>query len=163
MIKQKFQPMQKNSILQLVSGGTEYLIGTEVKSKNTISPHSKIQGIKYINLKDTIYGFGRLEKNWDSFNADAISNISINTAIEALDHLNLKGYLNIDFIVYAFPMRDGGIQFEIEGENISAEIEISPEGIPTFILFNNGGDIIEKERVFELLEISTLLEVAQNG
>ena len=58
-------------------------------------------------------------------------------------------------------MRDGGIQFEFDGEHICAELEINPNGNSTFILFDDDGTIIEKEQLFESSELSTLLEEAQ--
>jgi hypothetical protein len=58
-------------------------------------------------------------------------------------------------------MRYGGIQFEFDGKYICAELEISPNGEVTFILFDNDGDIVEEDKVFELSEIPTLLEDAQ--
>ena len=58
-------------------------------------------------------------------------------------------------------MRDGGIQFEFDGENICAELEINHNGDSTFILFDDDDNIIVKGQLFELSELSTLLEEAQ--
>ena len=78
-----------------------------------------------------------------------------------MNHLNTKGQLTNYFAVNVFPMRDGGIQFEFDGENICAELEINQNGDSTFILFDDDGNIIDKGLLFELSELSTLLEEAQ--
>lgn len=58
-------------------------------------------------------------------------------------------------------MRDGGIQFEFDGKNICAELEINPNGDSTFILFDDERNIVDKGQLFELSELTTLLEEAQ--
>lgn len=122
---------------------------------------SKLQGIKYFYLADIVKGFSNLKPNWDSYNADSISNDSIELALETLNHLNSQGLLSNGFSVNVFPMRDGGIQFEFDGENICAELEINQNGDSTFILYADDGNIIGKGQLFELSELSTLLEEAQ--
>ncbi len=69
-------------------------------------------------LNKTILSFLDLEKNWDTYDAEKTTIQSIESAIILLESLS-----NIIFItqVNVFPMRDGGIQFDI-GE--FKEIEI---------------------------------------
>jgi hypothetical protein len=162
VISQKFQPSKNELILGFVSGSTASVFEDSENITNTYRPESsKIQGIKYFHYADTINGFSKLQHNWDSYNADVISKNAIETAIETLNHLNNKGQLTNGFIVNIFPMRDGGIQFEFDGENICAELEINPNGDSTFILFDDEGNIIDKGQLFELSELTTLLEEAQ--
>jgi hypothetical protein len=116
---------------------------------------------EYSNLSEKISGFSNLHSNWDSYNAEIISNAAIKAAKEILDHLNINGLLTSDIEINVFPMRDGGIQFEFDGEHICAELEINPNGDSTFILFDDDGNIIDKGHLFELSELSTLLEDAQ--
>ncbi len=161
-ISQKFQTSKDELILSFVSGST--LSSFEEKgniSSTSRAESSKIIGIKYFHFADTIKGFSNLQHNWDSYNADVVSKKAIYTAIEALNHLNSKGQLTNCFTVNVFPMRDGGIQFEFDGENICAELEINPNGDSTLILFDDDGNIIEKGQLFELSELSTILEEAQ--
>lgn len=161
VIKQKFQSSSNELILSFVSGSTVSVFEDSERITNTFIPHSKIQGMKYFQYADTIYGFSHLKKNWDSYDADTISQIAIDTAIETLNHLHSKGLLTNRFTVNVFPMRDGGIQFEFDGKYICAELEINPNGEATFILFDDEGDIVETEQIFELSEVPTLLEEAQ--
>lgn len=161
-ISQKFQPLDNELILGFVSGSTVSVLEDSENITNTYRPESlKLQGIKYFNYADTIYGFSNLQCNWDSYNADVVSKNAIGTAIEILNHLNSKGQLTNGFIVNVFPMRDGGIQYEFDGENICAEIEIDQHGYSTFIRFDDDGNIIYKGQLFELSELLTLLEEAQ--
>jgi hypothetical protein len=161
IIKQKFQPLSNEPILNFVSSITVSVFENSERITNSFRPHSKIQGMKYFQYANTIYGFSNLKKNWDSYNADTITQMAIDTAIDTLNHLHSKGFLTNGFRVNAFPMRDGGVQFEFDGKYICAELEISPNGEVTFILFDNDGDIVEEVKVFEISEIPTLLEDAQ--
>ena len=160
-ISQKFQSSKNELILGFVSGSTLSVFENSENITNTYRPESsKLQGIKYFYYADTIYGFSNLQSNWDSYGADVVSKNAIDTAIETLNYLNSKGQLTNGLIVNVFPMRDGGIQFEFDGENICAELEINHNGDSTLILFDADGNIIVKGQLFELTELSTLLEEA---
>jgi len=161
-ISQKFHTSNNELILSFVSGSTASVFEDSENITNTYRPQSsQLHGIKYFNYADTIYGFINLKKNWDSYDADVISINAIDSAIEILNHLNHKGQLANDIAVNVFPMRDGGIQFEFDGENICAELEINPNGDSIFILFDDDGNIIDKGQLFELSELSTLLKEAE--
>ena len=161
-LSQKFPQSKNEFILGFVTGSTASVFESSDNITKSSGPESsKVQGIKYFHYADTIYGFSNLHHNWDSYNADVISKNAIDTAIETLNHLNSKGQLTSGFTVNVFPMRDGGIQFEFDGENICAELEINENGDSTFIFFDDDGDIIEKEQLFELSQLSTLLKQAQ--
>jgi hypothetical protein len=157
-ITKKLQPSEADLILDFVTGGTISIFNDFAK---TVRPESsKLQGIKFFLLEDTINSFSKLKANWDSYNADKISKIAINAAIETLNYIQSKGYLSNYFNVNVFPMRNGGIQFEFDGENFSAELEINNNGELIFILFDDEGSIVESEQLYELSELSTLLEEA---
>lgn len=162
-ISQKFPQSKNEFILGFVTGSTASVFeSSENITKSSGPVPSKVQGIKYFHYADTINGFSSLQHNWDSYNADVISKNAIDAAIETLNHLNSKGQLTNGFTVNVFPMRDGGIQFEFDGENICAELEINHNGELTFILFDNNGNIEQEPlKLFELTELSTLLEEAQ--
>ena len=70
------------------------------------------------DLKTRIESFSELKKNWDSYEADEITSSSIITAHSVLDFLSKTTDINS---IAVFPMRDGGIQFEI-GEYKEIEI-----------------------------------------
>lgn len=69
-------------------------------------------------LKNKIYSFCELVDNWDSYNSKKTTMQSINTAISYLSTLPQTFDLNS---VEVFPMRNGGIQFDI-GERKEIEI-----------------------------------------
>lgn len=71
------------------------LLNTEINSK------------KIEKLKTIIKSFSKLEKNWDSYDANEITPQSIMTAYDVLDSINDVNDVKV------FPMRNGGIQFEI--------------------------------------------------
>jgi hypothetical protein len=161
-ISQKFQTSNNELILGLVSGSTISVFEDSENITNTYRPETlKLQGIKYFHFLDTIYGFSNLKPNWDSYNADVISKNAIDTAIVTLNYLNSRVQLSNDFTVSVFPMRDGGIQFEFDGENICAELEINQNGELKFILFDDDGSINYNGQLFEVSELSTLLEESQ--
>ncbi len=120
-----------------------------------IQESAKLQAIKYFNIADKIKGFSNLQPNWDSYQADRISKKAIETAIETLNYMRTMGFLSSEIIINAFPMRDSGIQFEFDGDNICAELEINQYGELTFILYDNEGNLIESKQILELSELLT--------
>ncbi|MEI7725056.1 MAG: hypothetical protein WCK09_08115 [Bacteroidota bacterium] len=158
-ISQKFQSSEN---LLLISGSiVDVLYDFRNITKQATPVLFRVNFSEYNNLSVKISGFSNLQSNWDSFNAEIISKVAIKTAKETLDHLNINGWLTSEIEINVFPMRDGGIQFEFDGEHICAELEINPNGDSIFILFDDDGNIIDKGQLFELSELSTLLEDAQ--
>ena len=113
--------------------------------------------LRYFNFTETINGFSNLEPNWDSYQADKISKKAIETAIETLKYMRDNDILSNKMTVNVFPMRDGGIQFEFDGETICAELEINQYGKLTFILYDEEGNLVESKEILELSELSTRL------
>ena len=112
----------------------------------------------YSSLSNKITAFSNLQKNWDSYDADTISEMAIDAALATLNHLNNQGQLTNGFTVNVFPMRDAGIQFEFDGEIICAELEINKNADFKFILFDEDGNITnDPKQPFELSTLSTLL------
>lgn len=160
-ISQKLQPLSNELILSFVSGGTASVFEDSENITNIYSPELlKINGIKYFHFVDTITGFANLKFNWDSYNADEISKTAINKALETLNYIQTKGLLSTDIMISVFPMRDGGIQFEFDGESICAELEINPNAEMKFVLFDDTGHIIDSFQLFEVSELPFLLEEA---
>lgn len=159
---QKFQSAYNESNIGLVASSISLMHELFAQNKDTYRPESlKLQGIKYFRFADKISGFSNLRHNWDSYNADKISKNAIASALITLNVLNNQGFLSGDLRVSVFPMRDSGIQFEFDGENICAELEINQDEELTFILFDEDGNIVVKKQLFELSELSTLLQEAQ--
>ena len=82
--------------------------------------------------------FVNLKKNWDSYNACLISEDAISTAIMLVDVFSLNDLSGVG----VFPMRSGGIQFEIEKENKSFEVLIDSIGRIEFIKYDLKGNRI---------------------
>ncbi len=130
---------------------------TKKVSDHNSSTNSEVLNLNYIELKNAIAGFSKLQSNWDSYNADPISKQAITEAENVLVFLNGKKYL-AKSIINVFPMRDGGIQFEFDNESNSSELEISPDGKLTFISFDNEGNFLKQEQLFDVEGLSTFLE-----
>lgn len=68
-------------------------------------------------LCNTLLSFRELEYNWDSYGGEKIDGLSVNIA-----SLYLRNMLDLTIKnARVFPMRDGGVQFEI-GDNLEVEI-----------------------------------------
>jgi len=122
-----------------------------------IPDSSKFQGIKYFNFVEKISEFSKLHSNWDSYNADPISQNAITIALETLDFLNNQGFLSSGISVNVFPMRDGGIQFEFDSAVICAELEINVNGKLILFQFDDEGNIKKEKKLFKLSGLSALL------
>ena len=90
-------------------------------------------------LKEKISSFSELEYGWDSYNAEKITKKSIFTAIKLIE--TLFSDAGQETIISVFPMRNGGIQFEI-GEY--REIEILEHDIDE-IEYDSEYNVIRKE------------------
>lgn len=154
-----------NSISQILPQAIDYSIDWRLLNGmpdyvEIINATNKFASSNYLllnQLERRINSFAFLEKNWDSYNADKISKESIRMAIKILYDMNNDGGLAGGIIINVFPMRNGGIQFEFDGSNLCAELEIKPEGGMEFILYDNEGNPTENMQVFEFSEFSNLL------
>ena len=103
----------------------------------------------YQVLSEKINGFQFLEKNWDSYNADTISTKAIQKVVSILDKV-INSIQNKSIEIHVFPMRNRGIQFELDSDNFSLEIEIDIKGALKLIRFNEEGEILEEVVGFEI-------------
>lgn len=143
-----FLPQEKVSLLE----NAEY---TANISAQEYAQKRQTARLSYINFSKTIKGFSNLQPNWDSYQADKISKEAIDTAIKVLKYMRDKDILAKNMAVNVFPMRDGGIQFEFDGDAICAELEINQYGKLIFILYDEEGNLIESTQLLELSELST--------
>lgn len=162
-ISQKFHPSSTEPVLGFFSGST---FGLFMDYENIINNQNLQSSITsdtlYSRLSNKVYAFVNLQENWDSYNADMISITAIDVAIEILNHLSSKGVLSKGIKISVFPMRDGGIQFEFDGDCLCAELEINQNGDLTFILFDDDGNIVnDTKQPFELSTLATRLEEAE--
>lgn len=112
----------------------------------------------YTDLDGKLNSFRNLKENWDSYNANKIGEIAIIKASDILEDFYSDSFLIKKLTINIFPMRDGGIQFEFDEENICAELEISPTGSLTFLSFNDEGEIKQTKVLSLTSELFTLLE-----
>ncbi len=162
-ISQKLQPSGKDPISALVISGT---IKRFMNYENIISNRTPKFTLKndflYSRLLNKLNTIRDLPKNWDSYDANVISEDAMETAIKTLNYLYNENQLSNEFSVTVFPMRDGGIQLEFDWISKEAELEINPDGDLTFIRFDDDGNMIgTPDRLYELSELSTVLEDLQ--
>lgn len=95
-------------------------------------------------LLSKIADFKYLKENFDSYNSDKISELAIDTAIEIVNKLRSADIED----VFVFPMRDGGIQFEISRiSDIDEELVIDKKGNIKLIEYSLTGDILSKNPI----------------
>ncbi len=162
LVTQLYKRSDKNPIEEFVCGSfisslAENSINLFNADIAVTTPHSYSD---WYVLESRISDFQQLQNNWDGNNAEAISNVALTIAYRILQQLKIGNISSQGLTINVFPMRDGGIQFEFDSVNICAELEINPEGLMQFLLFNEYGAIISKQPIFvyELSEITNLLE-----
>ncbi len=123
---------------------------------------TSIKFIQAFELKTRIMGFAHLEQDWDGYNAEPISLPSIATALDVLHQLENDRMFSGKISIHVFPMRNGGIQYEFDAENLSVELEIDINGSMLFIVFDEKGNITDRAPLFdyELSALSYTLEDA---
>jgi len=117
---------------------------------------------EYSNLENKVAGFKNLQTNWDSYNADTISETSIYKAIDTLSYLYINGFLSNSIEINVFPMSNGGIRFEFENKPAKSELEIDKEGILTYFFYDESDGFLDEIQIFELSELSALLKNLPN-
>jgi hypothetical protein len=161
-VKQLFIFDDQQPLQMFVTGSTFSMIadGSKDIRNNRIPEAASVEGIKFYQLQDVINGFLNLQQNWDSYNANPISQNAIEGALEVLNQLKRSDIFSKGVEISVFPMRDGGIQFEFDANNLCAELEINIDGEMFYILYDQEANIIDKEKIYsyELSELSNLLE-----
>jgi len=104
------------------------------------------------DLMNRIEEFKNLESNWDTYNADKISPAGISNAKQIV---NVFGINNIIFDC-AFPMRDGGVQLEINSKGCNIEIEVSLDSDIKLLVFNKVNNLI-LEKNFKMIDLDKLI------
>jgi len=104
------------------------------------------------DLINRIEEFKNLDSNWDTYNADKISPDSITNARQIV---KIFGTNNIIFDC-AFPMRDGGVQLEINSKDFNIEIEVNPDTEIKLLVFNKVNNLI-LEKDFKMLNLDNLI------
>lgn len=90
-----------------------------------------------------IRSFAALPSNWDSYGAPVISPLAIQSAIELMQQpafIQLLPYYTPH--IAAFPLRNGGIQLDLNGGKAPMEIEIAPGGEREYTLFGSDEEVL---------------------
>ena len=84
--------------------------------------------------------FKSLKPNWDSYDADEISEIAINNAIEFIKELEKYNLI----VYFVSPVRDGGVFVEYQNNNNGKSIEVffNQDGSNELVLFDNNKEVI---------------------
>ncbi len=101
-----------------------------------------------------IRSFAELRPDWDSYGALVISPLAIQSAIELVEQpafIQLLPYYTPRLA--AFPLRNGGIQLDLNGGKAPLEIEIAPGGEREYTLFGPDEEV--------LWEVPTLVHAIQ--
>ena len=114
-------------------------------TKDAAPRAASVESIKLYQLQDAINGYVYLQQNWDSYDAAPISATAIKVALKVLNQLNRTDIFSTGVEVNVFPMRDGGIQFEFDADDLCAELEVNKEGQVHFVLFNEDSKAVEKD------------------
>jgi hypothetical protein len=114
------------------------------KSNSLRQNASKSDSNHFIDLMNRIEQFSTLKPNWDTYGAEQTNELVIEIARKLLIDLYSKNLIDPVFTVNVFPIRDGGIQFEIDADEDSCEVEISPKEILTLITYDLEGNIKSK-------------------
>ena len=107
-------------------------------------------------INSQLDSFSNLEVNWDGEGAPLINQNCIQWSKSIVNTIIDNGMV-IDFCV---PLRNGGIQLELDGENFDIEIEVHSNNYHYLIVYDKDGEIINKKRfTFGTIEIlKNLLE-----
>ena len=117
----------------------------------------KFDNLSSENLLNKIDGFHNLDSDWDSYGAEPITEIALDTAKKIVQLISTENYFSQKAEINVFPMRDGGVQFEFDRDISSAELEISPKGMLTFILFDDKSNVLKQEQLLEVSDLSIFL------
>jgi hypothetical protein len=105
-----------------------------------------------------IRSFAELRPDWDSYGAAAISHLAIQSAIELVQKpafIQLLPYYSPRLA--AFPLRNGGIQLDLNGGKAPLEIEIAPSGEREFTLFGP-----DEEMLWEAPTLALAIQLYQD-
>jgi len=119
--------------------------------------HNSIKVATMISIVDS---FSKLHENWDGYGADRINLSAQKSAINIIHQFAKNDVFN-NINMHIFPMRDGGIQVELDGSIITAELEIDQNGTVKFIQYNEEGDIVD-ERIFSEFDVNSICEILED-
>lgn len=136
-----------------------HFIGISTLTRETV--HQPGLDKNYLRLYNTINSFSQLHSNWDSYNADPISETAIAQAFTILRHLQVIDILSSGIEINVFPMRDAGVQFEFDSEGLTSELEIDKEGKMKYIEYSENGEVLNEESFSDYRNIEDVLTISE--
>lgn len=106
----------------------------------------------YSKILEDIDRFRNLKYNWDGNEAEETTDVAIKVAKQVVNELAHNG-ISIDICV---PMRDGGVQVDINGSLYDKEIEIHPNGTINLIIYNKTADVVDDKLISAVDVVKTI-------
>ncbi len=133
-----------------------------------LTPISSHAAERLARLQLRLREFAALRSGWDSYGAEAPTTTAVNAAREELMSLAVLLAENTEaaeVVPTVFPMRDGGIQLDLDTPSGAIEVEIAPDGTRTYTYFEPGTEASEtlmslREALARLTNVATALELA---
>lgn len=98
--------------------------------------------MRVFGLERQVEAFRNLPPDWDTYGAEPIQEAAIRQARRLLHQLSMQMTSVRSVSLHVFPMRDGGVQIEIDGRDMEMEIEVHPDGTQDYLVFNSEGKLL---------------------
>ena len=99
-------------------------------------------GLVTPKLLTQVNSFKDLAYDWDTYGALPIAEGAVAQARQLLNALSLQLVYAPAVSVHVFPMRDGGVQVELDRDSAAMEIEVHNDGSQDYLLFSPDGSAI---------------------
>ena len=119
------------------------LLTSAVPTRNARLPFTSNLTLVVFKLQRQLETFRALEADWDTYGASPITDAAIRQAGRILNSLSLQLAAVRGISMHVFPMRDGGVQIDLDKKTASVEIEVHPEATQTYLLFDTDGELID--------------------
>ncbi len=98
--------------------------------------------LRVVHLARQVESFRSLQPDWDTYGALPTHESAIRRARRLLDLLSLQLTDARSVRIHVFPMRDGGVQIDVDREEAEMEIEVHPDGTEDYLVFNPDGNLL---------------------
>ena len=93
-------------------------------------------------ITDKVRHFAELLPDWDSYGAEPVTLQAVQIGVDVLnDPLFLQLLPRHNARLAAFPRRDGGLQFDVDGGRYALEVIISAAGETEYTFFDSRSDV----------------------
>jgi hypothetical protein len=120
---------------------TQPLVQLIAAASGRINLHSSL-ALRVFSLERQVEAFRALQPDWDTYGALPIQEVAIRQARRLLHLLSMQLTGARPLSIHVFPMRDGGVQIEIDGDEMEMEVEVHPDGTEDYLVFNPEGQLL---------------------